>query len=253
MSHHALFEHQSRMLRVAPFAASIAVAVILFPFGSDVTAGWTLAAAAVFAAATLLTAALLPWEQAASAACLAPIVLFLTTVALLRDVHGGVDSGYSPLVLVPVVWAAIFTAPRVIAVAVVAAGLTLALPAAIGDERLYPGGDVRRAAVLTLIAAVIGWLVRWLVTLVDSEMEARERAEHALARLRASQIHDDIVQYLTAAQLGIALAKPEAVEDGDNRALASAREVVAELMHDDDPIEPGTLRRVEPAPDAGTG
>jgi signal transduction histidine kinase len=198
-------------------------------------------------------AALLPWEQAASAACLAPIVLFLTTVALLRDVHGGVDSGYSPLVLVPVVWAAMFTAPLVIAVAVVAAGLTLGLPTAIGDEQLYPGGDVRRAVVMTLVAAVIGSLVHWLVRLVDREMDARGRAEYALARLRASQIHDDIVQNLTAAQLGIALAKPEAVEDGVNRALASAREVVAELMHDDIPVEPGTLRRVEPEPDAGTG
>jgi len=246
MRHSALFDRQTRLLRVAPFAAALAVAVLLFPFGSDVRTGAELVVVLLLTIAMLASAAMLPWERATTVACLAPVLLFLATVAVLRDVHGGVESGYSPLVLVPVVWTAIFSAAPFIAAAVVGGGLTIGLPPFLGDDTLYPSGDVRRAVVLTLIAAVLGWLVHWLVSAVDAEMAQRERAEHALARLRASQIHDDIVQNLTAAQLALALEQLQAVEDGVNRALVSARAVVAELMRDAEPIQPGSLRRLEP-------
>jgi prepilin signal peptidase PulO-like enzyme (type II secretory pathway) len=242
----AFFEHESRLLRVAPFAAAIAVAVVLFPFGTEVKVDAELALAGVLAAATVAAAAILPWELASTAVCLAPVLLYLATLAVLRDVHGGVDSGYSPLVLVPVVWTAMFNGLPLVATAVFCAGLAVALPTALGDETLYPDSDIRRAVVIALLGALIGWLVHRLVSLVNSEMNRRERAEQRLARLRASQIHDDIVQNLTAAQLALALDRGEAVEDGVNRALVSAREVVAELMHEADPVKPGTLRRVEP-------
>jgi signal transduction histidine kinase len=245
MRRSALFDRQTRLLRVAPFAAALAVAVLLFPFGSAVQTGGELVVVLLLTIATLASAAMLPWERAASVACLAPVLFFLATVAVLRDVHGGVESGYSPLVLVPVVWAAIFSGAPFIAAAVVGGGLTIGLPPLLGDDVIYPNGDVRRAVVLTLIAGVLGWLVHWLVRAVDAEMAQRERAEHTLARLRASQIHDDIVQNLTAAQLALALEQLQAVENGVNRALESARSVVAELMREADPIQPGSLRRVE--------
>jgi len=245
MKHTALFERQTRLLRVAPFALGLAVAVVLFPFGTSVATNGELVIVLLLTIATLLSAAMIPWERASTVACLVPVAFFLATVAVLRDVHGGADSGYSPLVLVPVVWTAVFSGLPFIAAAVAGGGLTIGLPPLIGNDRLYPDGDVRRAVVLTLIAAVLGWLVHWLVTTVDRAMVQRERAEQALTRLRASQIHDDIVQNLTAAQLGIALGRPESIEQGVGRALTSAREVVAELMHETEPIAPGALRRLE--------
>jgi len=72
---HRLFEQQSRLVRLAPFAITYAVALALFPFGSDVhDAGW-LVGALIAAGATLASASLTPWERFPPLLQLAPLLL----------------------------------------------------------------------------------------------------------------------------------------------------------------------------------
>lgn len=239
-----LFEQREAAARVVPFAAVLAVAFAVYPLAAHAAYGGELAATAALAAAIVAAVGLVPWRRLPSPLQLLPLLAFLAVTALLRDLHGGAASGYSPLALLPVIWAGLFGSWVDVALVTVAAGLTVGLPVAFGADEGSDLGEIRRALLTALVAAIVGGGLALLMRALGTEVERRVEAERRLERLIADDIHDDIVQNLTAVQLGLRLSDRAAADRALAQALASAEEVVATMLRaSGNGTAPGSLRR----------
>jgi hypothetical protein len=242
ISEHRPFAHQTWQLRVLPFAGAYAVALVLYPFGDDGTYGGWFAAGAALAAATLGLIAFAPWERLPEAAHAVPLMTFLFSITCLREAHGGATSGLAPLLLVGVVWAAVFGSRRMLAAVIAAMGLAVVLPPLVSSASGVPGGELRRALTLVLVGCLIGGVIQALIG-------ALLRAEADLTRVRADEIHDDLVQAFAVAQLAIDTGNMELASQAVADGLAAAQALSAEMLAQALPhgIEPGALRRSRPA------
>jgi diguanylate cyclase (GGDEF)-like protein len=88
---------------------------------------------------------------------------FLLAVALLRDAAGGGASAVGSLVLLPVVWFALFGTGREVAAAVIGTVAVFIVPALTVGPPNYPGTEMARGFNLLLVASMIGYVVRRLV------------------------------------------------------------------------------------------
>jgi signal transduction histidine kinase len=204
--------------RVAPFVVAYVLAFATYPLGDD-RYGLPFVLAAIAAVAVVL----IPWHRLPLALEALPLLLYLASVAALRDAHGGARSGYAPMVMLAAVWAGVFGRLRTIALVIAGIAVELALPPFVADAPSYPASEFRRALLTTLTAALVAVVAASLV-------RAREGAERHLAQLRATEIHDDIVQSIAAAQLGLAVNDRETVDRALAEALRCAQKLAADLF-----------------------
>ena len=150
--------------RVLPFAAVavIAVALALVPpaFSSDTSQLRT----ASFALAGLLAAgALIPWKRLPHW-CQAVIPLgFFLVVALLRHGGGGAVSGFAALVLLPILWMALYGSRAELGMAIAGAAATLVVPILVVGGQLYPSSGWRASALWVAIGLLAGSTTQNLV------------------------------------------------------------------------------------------
>jgi diguanylate cyclase (GGDEF)-like protein/PAS domain S-box-containing protein len=183
---------QSRRLwRALPFgvcAAAAGLATLAFPPYRHET-GHLVVAGLLTVVCVLL--ACRPAESSASLMA-APACFFLV-VAVLRDGSGGSDSGLAPLVVLPILWVALNGRRLEM---FLAAGLTAVLfvvPLVLVGQPEYDASDWRRAALYTLIAAVIGPVVQGVVRRLEAgEREALEARAYADGILAAATEHSII-------------------------------------------------------------
>jgi hypothetical protein len=96
-----------RLLReFAPFAATALLGFALVPISNRVD--WTgYACAAALAIVIVGAAVTVPWRKLPRVVSVAPPLLSLIAVALLRDASGGTAAGVGTLALLPVFWVAL--------------------------------------------------------------------------------------------------------------------------------------------------
>lgn len=154
---------------MGPFAlVAIAAAISLFvpEAPPDPAAAMrALLLTAVVAVAPLL---LIRLHLPATVDLIVPLGYFLV-VALLREAQGGFRSGLSILVLLPVVWLALYGTRPQLVLGLVACALTLVLPIVLVGGQDYPGAEWRRAIVTTMVAAMVGITVQRLVAAVRDQ------------------------------------------------------------------------------------
>jgi PAS domain S-box-containing protein len=149
--------------RVAPFAVAslVGLAAVALP-GTDADAALYAAACgllAVLAAAV----AFLPWRQLpAWSEALVPIAYFVV-VALLRESSGAAASGFAPLLLLPIIWLALYHTRAELFAGIMAMGLTLILPFVVIGDPNYPDTELRRALLWLTVAPLAGFTVQRLV------------------------------------------------------------------------------------------
>ena len=114
----------------------------------------TLAAAA--AAVLVVVASAVPWQRLPFTALLVLPLACDGLVALLRHAQGGGQSGYSSLLVLPVVWIAFIGGRRSVLFVVAAMAATIMLPIALVGAPAYPSTGWRGAVLLTLVAAIVG-------------------------------------------------------------------------------------------------
>jgi diguanylate cyclase (GGDEF)-like protein len=149
----------------------------LWPAGTDVP---VFVAAAGVAVALLLVAAWLPRQPfPVWVALVVPIGCDLL-VALLRQAQGGSTSGYSPLVLVPVVWTGLALGRRGVLVISSCTALLFALPIVIEGPPLYPSNGWRGVVLWVLVSLFVGFGA-------DRVVRA-EQEQTALANARAREL-----------------------------------------------------------------
>src|SRR4051794_25931518 len=157
-------ERTGRTRRIEPFAvvaAAAFVAVILVGTGSR--AGEVIAAG-LLVSLLVATAYLVPWWRLPAWAQATPPVLYFAIVALLRDAAGADASIFTPLVLLPVFWFALYGTRTQLLASLVGLCLTLAAPALIAGVPDYPPrAELLRALLWLTIGGALGLTVHRLV------------------------------------------------------------------------------------------
>ncbi len=163
-----MFERAGLGQRILPFLVSglaVAVPLLFFPLVDPATFLIGVALGPICVAIAMFTA----WKRLPKVAELAPAALSIVAIAFLRDGTGGRESGYSALMLVPVLWVALYGTARQIVIMVLVVFLALSVPVvAIGGDQ-YPPAEWRRILVLVSVAGTLGWIVNSLVAAVRRE------------------------------------------------------------------------------------
>ena len=162
--------------RVLPFAVAAAAPFLLTPlFGAN-------AGSADFIASGILTALLtalaltVRWTSVPVPLRASVALTYFVAVFLLRNSSADTQE-YTPLVLLPIIWLALYGTRPQLTAAFLLLALTLILPILLFGAPRYPSAEWRRVAIFLLIAPIVGVTIQRLVT------ATRERAD----RLRASE------------------------------------------------------------------
>lgn len=125
--------------QLAPFAVTTALAfvAVALPPATDGEAKLLALAGALALLLVAVPLAVPPQRLPRGAQVVGPL-LFLVLVALLRDAEGGAVSGYSILVLLPVVWLALYGDRLELLMMLVGSALVLALQLSRWASRLIP-------------------------------------------------------------------------------------------------------------------
>jgi diguanylate cyclase (GGDEF)-like protein len=108
-------------------------------------------------------------------------------VALLRQSQGGASSGYSPLVLVPVVWTGLALGRRGVLVVSACTSLLFAVPIAFVGGPLYPSNGWRGVLLWTLIAPFVGLGANRAMRVEHEQTEIAESRARELDRIAETQ------------------------------------------------------------------
>jgi diguanylate cyclase (GGDEF)-like protein len=160
-------------------ASALPFAMLLLP-GPTFGLGSTLVAAAV-AIVSIAFAAVVPWQRAPDWWTLVPSLGYMAVVALLREAGGGTASGVGPMVLLPVIWIALFGSRRTLAVSVVAVAVVYWGPIIV-DHTDYPNSGWRVGAGFVCLCAILG------ATMQELRDQVRVQAE----RLTGLALADDL-------------------------------------------------------------
>ena len=104
-------------------------------------------------------------------------LLLMPAVHALRCADGNAASGFAPLVLLPVLWFALYGRSRDVALSVVAGAATLLLPMIIVGAPQFPATSWRGILLLVVLSAALGPLIHRLVTTTARAGQALSRSE----------------------------------------------------------------------------
>jgi diguanylate cyclase (GGDEF)-like protein len=173
---------------IAPFGAAALLGFAIVPIGNRVDwAGYGLAAAMTVAVACLVL--LVPWRRLPEATRVAPSLLFLVAVALLREASGGAAAGVGALALLPVFWLALHGTRRQLLILMAGVCAFLVIPTLEAGAPEYPLSVWRIALVFVAASTIVGITVQNLVARVRSHADAlavRERDLEVMADLLRS-------------------------------------------------------------------
>jgi len=149
--------------RVAPFAWVGIIAVVLLLLPSKTANGSELAVGAALMMLLLAVALLMPWARLPDWCQATPALFSLAVIALVRHGGGGATSGYAPLVLLPVLWLAIFGSRTQLRLAVAVTAAILLGPLLLVGPPLYPASGWRESVLWVAIALLVGTSTQTLV------------------------------------------------------------------------------------------
>ncbi|MFL5957811.1 MAG: ATP-binding protein [Solirubrobacterales bacterium] len=198
------FRREGLLARAWPFLAATAVAFALLPVSAErhIDAAEVGVAAAV-AAGIVLSVLTVPWDRLPHTLTVLPPLAYFVLVALLRDANGGGASGYSALVLLPVLWVALYSERAELIAVLAGVWSTFVIPILV-DKQHYPETDWRFAVLLTLVSGFIGFATQGLVERV--RLRAREAA---LGAERARRSEEYLRAVMTSAAEGIITLTPD--------------------------------------------
>jgi diguanylate cyclase (GGDEF)-like protein len=151
------FSRESLFRQVGPLVGGtlMGLLVLALPHTHDGNMGYMLRAATL-TAITVTATALLPWNRLPSMLQAAPPVLYMVVAFLLGEANGGAGhSVYEQLVLLPVLWLAVYATSLELAFGLVAVSAVLIAGSS--------AADWQRTASLILVAGVLGFAVHSLL------------------------------------------------------------------------------------------
>jgi len=165
-----------------------------------------------------------PWDRVPRTLTIFPPLVYFGVVDLLRDATGGGASGYAALVLLPVLWVALYSGRAELIAVLAGVWSTFVIPILV-DKTRYPEGDWRFAVLLTLLSAFIGFATQALV----ENVRLRARNLSAVMTSAAEGIitltpegHGVFVNPSAARMLGYEPSELEGRVDGDGASSSDA-------------------------------
>ena len=234
--HPHLFSARSGLNRYSLFVAVIVLSAIspAIPHSITPDATWWTVAVAI-----LCVLGIVGWLGARRPGThwlntLAPLLLF-PAVHALRCADGNWRAGFTPLILLPVVWFALYGRRFEVWIAVAAGAITVFLPMLVIGSPQFPGASWRGSVLLVLICAAIGPLIYRLVetttvanrALRRSETEFRAAFEDAPVGMAVAGLHGDTAYRFVRVNRALCEMFGRTAEE-----LTSVK--VAELTHPDD-------------------
>ena len=173
------FEDSGLVLRIAPFVLLMIFTLAMVPL---VYEGLTPEVVAAFEVLAIIVGAifLLPWSRLPAGLQALPILAFYLIAALVRDATGGSESVFTAIILLPVVWFALYGTIGQVLLAVVGCFAAIGLPVWIEGAPKYPVNELGRAALDSLMTGALG------VTGIVLMSRIREREELARSILASS-------------------------------------------------------------------
>ena len=148
--------HRGLVRRVWPFALAGVVAAIMFAFPTTpVTDHATLYTAAGLTVALIAAVVFVPWYRLPEWAQAGVPFAFLGVIGLLRESTGGA-AGFSVLVMLPVLWLALYGTPWQLVTSIVLSAMVFVAPVLIIGAPTYPASGLDRLVLWPITAAVIG-------------------------------------------------------------------------------------------------
>jgi diguanylate cyclase (GGDEF)-like protein/PAS domain S-box-containing protein len=190
------FDSEGLIAKLAPFMLVAVAAIVAVAVLDDAHNKTELALAAAITAIDFVIALTVPWARFPAFLQAIPPLAFFAVVGLLRDATGGGSSLINALVLLPVLWFALYGTSAQFVVSLIAGYLTLALPPLIGSSEVYPlKEELLRALLWVLVAGVVGYTVRRLVDevrkLAASHRSVLETAHDAFISMDAEGLITD--------------------------------------------------------------
>ena len=172
-----------------PAAAICTLAFATVGLGG-VRTNWTLVGGAFLVALAVVAAAWrTDWSRVPSSTVLLIPIYCDLVIALLRHALGGSTSGFTPLLILPVVWVGLLLGRREVMAIAACTSLLLALPILLVGAPMYPGNGWRGVLLWSIVALVVGFGA--------NEMMSAEQHQTALADARAQEL-DRLVATQTA-------------------------------------------------------
>ena len=231
------FEDADLALRFAPFISLLLVTLAVVPFAYDgmtaeIRLAWGLVALIVG------SAFLIPWSRLPASFQAIPVLLLYVVAALVRDATGGGASVFTALILLPVVWFALYGTINQVLLSVLGCALAIGLPVVLDDGSKYPSSELGRAALDSIMTGALG------IAGVHLMRRMREREELSSSILNSAHeafisMDEDgnIVEWSSQAERDFGWSREEAI----GRPLAEKILPAEDREH----YEPGLQRMLE--------
>jgi diguanylate cyclase (GGDEF)-like protein/PAS domain S-box-containing protein len=154
--------------RILPFSLTV-IAVIPPLFFIPPTNATAFLIGTILGCLCIPIAMFVPWKRLPKVAEVVVPALDVVAIAFLRGATGGHQSGYSVLMLLAVLWVALYGTGRQIAITVLIIFLALAIPLVAIGGPAYPPSDWRRILAIVVLSSMTGWIVNSLVSAVRRE------------------------------------------------------------------------------------
>jgi diguanylate cyclase (GGDEF)-like protein len=174
------------MRRTLPFAAIAALGIVLVPLPGEHLEQVDWLCGGLLALATWVSVVWVPWTRLHPLWRALPLAASLLSVALLRDATGGAAGGIGALVLVPVVWVALYGDRMQLIGVSVGTAIVWAYPLVAVGAPKYPASGWRTTALFVAMTWVIGSSVQRLVLRRRADAAEREELLGRLAELAAT-------------------------------------------------------------------
>jgi diguanylate cyclase (GGDEF)-like protein len=159
--HRTLVRRRFRQLLPFAFAMTVAFAFLALPPDTHQTTDLLLALGLTALVTTLAVVA--PWHKLPRICQVLPAMAFLPVIMILREMEGGPGSGYAALLVLPVLWLALYSTGEAVAIAVAGVAGALVTPILIAGNPRYPASEWRWTGITVTVVAVAGYTVIRLV------------------------------------------------------------------------------------------
>ena len=176
------FRKEGLLRRTAPFLVAMVVGYAAVRLPAVERDENQIIAAALLNAVLIAMVVLLPWDQLPRTADLVPPLMYMVVVAMLRDAVGGAISAYSTLLILPVLWLAMYGTRVQLAVGVIGVAVLLAMPVLLIGSPDYTDEEWRRTLLWVTVSGIIGLAVQDLVEQVRQRADALHTVSEAVGR-----------------------------------------------------------------------
>ncbi len=175
----------ARLRAVAPFAAVALIAYPLVALDSNPAEPADVALSLAIVVGVLAAMLWADWSRLPRIAATGVAYSYVISVVLLRQGTGGGQSGFAVLLMLPVLWVALYGDRWEVFAVVGGVAVAMAAPILVIGAPEYSTTEWRKLALLVGVCGVVGWAVKSLVDRLQAALDVQARETANLGRLAA--------------------------------------------------------------------